>query len=63
MTVPGYKVLEITFRAYAEIRSQMVQHGFSKQLREDGTHGEVLDMSGVALKAKPGQFARREEAA
>jgi len=60
-------VLEISFRAYAEIRAKMAVSGLVKNFRDDPDHGgEVIDMDGVTLKARkpePGPFRKEREAA
>ena len=58
-------VLEISFRAYAEIRAKMAVSGLVKNFRDDPDHGgEVIDMDGVTLKArKPGPASKEREAA
>lgn len=46
-----YAVLEISKRAYAEIRAKLDNAGYQHAFHKDGER-EVIDMVGIALKAR-----------
>ena len=48
-----YAVLQIGSRAYREIKSKLVAAGYEHTFQKDEEHGEVIDMSGIALAALP----------
>jgi hypothetical protein len=44
-----YSILEVSARAYAELRARLEAAGHESAFHDDAEHGVVLDMSGVAI--------------
>ena len=46
-----YVILEVSHRAYAEIKAKLKKAGYGHQFHDEGDeHGVVIDMHGIALK-------------
>lgn len=44
-----YVVLQISKRAFAEIKRKLVEAGYEHAFRKDDEHGLVIDMHGIAV--------------
>lgn len=50
-----YAVLDVSPEAYAEIRRRLEEAGYAHAFDDRNEGGEVIDMHGIALRAKVGE--------
>lgn len=47
-----YAILEVSPKAYEEVRKKLAAAGYADQFLDDAEHAEVIDMHGIALAAE-----------